>query len=214
MAEWAEVHPIDHHDLLLDQYVRDHILSQSTAAGITAEGTAQHGNRSTFRTKLKKNVLGRYMCEFCDKSYKQISDVFKHQRRVHARESEKAHPIEQRSVPCHLCGKLLQSRKRMLTHVRRIHMGRSSPPKPYHRGSLLKTNSAGKYVCEFCNRSFSQAQSVYAHQRKVHGRESEKVERRTGRGKFLCSVCGKRLAYHGDLLRHLRVNHGVGTDPS
>ena len=107
-------------------------------------------------------------------------------------------------VMCQICHSYHDSVEELNVHYESDHpMG--------NRGGKMGEE---RFPCEFCDKSFSRTDHVYRHQRKVHGRESEKVERRTGRGKFLCSVCGKRLAYHGDLLRHLRVNHGVGTDPS
>ena len=69
-------------------------------------------------------------------------------------------------------------------------------------------NEKGRFACDFCGKSYTWKESVYLHQRKVHGRESAS-KRQQYQGKFPCEVCGKKLASTQRLKHHVKAKHNI-----
>ena len=70
------------------------------------------------------NEEGRFPCEFCDKTFSENASVYKHQRRVHGRESAGKREKKadyQGNFPCAVCGKKLSSLQGLKYHMKAKH---------------------------------------------------------------------------------------------
>ena len=105
---------------------------------------------------------------------------------------------------CRICRCTHESIEDLNAHFRSYH--------PNGSGNHVQRNEAGKYVCEFCDKAFSRKDSVYGHQRKVHGVESAgKRLRRPDYlcGAFKCEACGNMLASKTRLKTHMKSKHNI-----
>ena len=67
---------------------------------------------------------GKYICEFCALGFTHKYDVYRHQRRVHGRESIRKKgrkPKYQGNVKCDLCGVMLSSKQKLKGHLKCKH---------------------------------------------------------------------------------------------
>ena len=96
---------------------------------------------------------------------------------------------------CQICESYHDSVEELNAHYERDHP----------TGSGAEKNSQ----CKFCEKSFTNASSMYRHQRKVHGRESASKKRHQFQGNFPCSVCGKKLSTAYWLRHHMKAKHNV-----
>lgn len=118
--------------------------------------------------------------------------------------------IKDKDVWCHLCDKKFDQPRRYRQHMRGKHIPDIMPfacdecPKFFasekkklqHSASHLPIEQKKIHPCPECDRTFSRAENVHLHIRRVH----------MGVRSFVCEECGKALASKGALSRH-QVTH-------
>ena len=105
-------------------------------------------------------------------------------------------------IMCQICYSYHESVEELSAHYESHHPSRSE---------VIQPNEEGRFACEFCDRSFTAKPSVYAHQRKAHGRVSAAKPARKANyeGDFPCAVCGKKLSTPRWLRHHMKAKHNV-----
>ncbi|XP_004268954.2 zinc finger protein 394 [Orcinus orca] len=164
-----------------------------------------------------------YMCDTCEKSFKQRSDLFKHQR-THTGEKpygcsvcgksfsqsatlvkhQRTHTGE-KPYTCPKCGDSFRQSSNLSRH-QRVHMGEKHYM-CHECGEICRISNHFRhqrthqgerpYTCEECAKSFKRCSDLSKHQR-IH----------TGEKPYECQECGKSFSQSATLVKHQRTHTG------
>lgn len=171
-----------------------------------------------------------FHCQYCEKSFTHEVALIKHIR-MHTGE---------RPYKCSICGKGFSQTSGLYTHLK-VHSDLrpyTCPQCPQtfkikgDRDNHVKKHSGDRpYKCEFCEKAFM-TQHVYSQHRKIHTNErpykcdvcgeafrrshvlTVHMRRHTGEKPHMCDLCPKAYRQRGDLLKHKKIQHGIGANNS
>lgn len=142
---------------------------QSTKSKSTVKKNNLYTALNSKTTKLNNRDV---WCHLCDKTFDHPGRYRQHMRRTHIPDIM--------TFACDKCPKFFGSEKKMLQHA--------SSHRPVEQKKI--------HPCPDCDRTFSRAENVQLHIRRVHMKKRE----------YVCEECGKALASKGALHRH-QVTH-------
>ena len=176
----------------------------STHEAETSEKSEQGGNALDGKSDFNEDqivLMGekRFLCEYCKKGFKFLSDLIRHER-GHTGEKpykcghcetqftrltslirhQKVHTGEQEAYECETCKKTFTRLFSLIRH-QTVHTGERP------------------YTCEVCDKGFTQLTSFKAHQM-MH----------TGETPFTCEHCQKGFTRYSTLFNHLRTHSDTG----
>ena len=69
------------------------------------------------------SVDSKYKCELCESLFRDVSSLYRHQRKMHGRKPVSAGPRKSKAgtVPCEICGKMFSNRGNVTKHVKTVH---------------------------------------------------------------------------------------------
>jgi uncharacterized Zn-finger protein len=155
------------------------------------------------RHLLKHNGEKPHVCEFCGKSFSDVSNFSSHKKSMHSNNDPEVLKFE-----CEVCHKRFQSQSYLNSH------------------SYTHTD-VRNHKCDKCENSFKSVNSLRAHIASVHTTERPfvcdfcgiafkaksdlgmHVKRHMGDKRFECKVCGKRFFESTDLKDHLDTHETV-----
>ena len=105
-------------------------------------------------------------CEFCDRSYSQISHLYFHQRKKHGRETGNREPkpphpslISDGKYKCEFCDKSYVKTSHLYSHQRKVHGRETASKRQYAQGTV---------PCDVCGNWFSTKYNLYIHKQRKH----------------------------------------------
>lgn len=181
-----------------------------------------HQSMKALRKHLKKYHPIGPSCQFCYKTFRQISHL-----NFHLKTHSDKMPFN-----CYICGSAFHHATAFKIHFR-IHPGHKpfkcdACGKTYTQYASLQEHSiihSGEkpFKCEICGKASYRLNFMEVH-RKIHTGErqfkcdicgkayiqhwhlKEHIRSHTGERRFKCEVCGKAFARHGHLNEHLRIH--------
>ncbi|KAK7114034.1 uncharacterized protein [Littorina saxatilis] len=170
--------------------------------------------------------ISEYLCQQCDKSFKNKSALRQHSR-VHNRQEHQ----------CAICGLSFKFPSRLNKHIKthgtdKPHVcdkcGKSFVSVYYLRDHIKIHSEERRYKCEICGAAFKQKPALYAHGKKhtnekpfqcqycgLKFRDSQKVKihvrTHTGEKPYKCGMCDATFVSNSNMWQHCAYVHGKST---
>ncbi len=143
-----------------------------------------------------KKIDRTFVCKYCATSYKQKKHLRDHEQIRHPFEFAKNHPYV-----CGIdgCDQKFANNMGMNAHRTKIH---SINKKSENHGDKI----AGKFSCDYCQRSYNQQRFLSKHQREMHSTEYEK------KASDICKICNRSFLSKWGLNIHMTRIHSLADD--
>ncbi|KAG5677070.1 hypothetical protein PVAND_006854 [Polypedilum vanderplanki] len=145
--------------------------------------------------KSKKEIMSRFKCSECKKSYSTTSGLTKHQQfHCPANKNGKMNKI----VTCNECGKVYSSTGALKMHIRthtlpcKCHLCGKAFSRPWLLQGHIRTHTGEKpFQCQFCHRAFADRSNLRAH-----------LQTHSDVKKYSCTTCNKTFSRMSLLTKH------------
>ncbi|XP_022119409.2 zinc finger protein 58-like [Pieris rapae] len=158
---------------------------------------------STWKPVMFPKQVKRYICEKCNKEFKNYQNLYLHTTRVHS--------TEESAVLCNICDKSFKNKHYLYMHRMNKHYSESE-----------------KCFCQFCLQEFRTRRALHMHVKRFHPNTLPELKcpecgkefrvpyklryhidacHRPDNEKYKCHICQKLYKSHLNLNRHLHFQH-------